>query len=289
MIRLAVISGKGGTGKTMVTAGFADIAGQSLSLADCDVEASNLELLHRAQVLSTEDFFGLDLAEIDDESCVGCGACLERCRFDAVKRDGDDYSIDPIHCEGCGVCEYVCPADAISMNKRRAGEIYCSDTEKGPLAHARLSPGSGNSGLLVNEVKKRAERQGKGKDLLLIDGPPGIGCPLISTVGGMDAVIAVTEPSSSGLSDLRRVVKVCRSFGLSIFVVVNRFDLREEACHRIEEFCESEGIEVLGKIPFDLSVVDSVRMSIPVTRTEGPAAAVLRELWAKLSGEPGLL
>lgn len=285
MIRLAVISGKGGTGKTMVTAGLAEIIRQDLSLADCDVEASNLELLHPGELLSREDFYGLDLSVIDQNKCIQCGECLESCRFGAVEVKDGLYSVRALHCEGCGVCEYVCPAEAASMEPRRAGDIYCSSTKRGPLAHARLEPGSGNSGLLVNEVKKRAARWTDISDILLIDGPPGIGCPLISTVSGVDAVLAVTEPSSSGLSDLSRVAEVCKSFRLRIFVAVNRYDLEESVFHRIEEFCRSEGFALVGRIPFDPSVVDAVRKNQPVTQFECPAAEALRELWSNLSKE----
>lgn len=285
MIRLAVISGKGGTGKTMVTAGLADIIGSSLSLADCDVEASNLSLLHPGEVVLTEDFYGLDLAAIDPDKCIQCGECLEKCRFDSIEEIKGVYSVRPYHCEGCGVCVYVCPADAISMESNKSGKIFTSVTEKGPLVHARLNPGSSNSGLLVNEVKKRAAKNGIGKDILLIDGPPGIGCPLISTVGGMNAVLAVTEPSNSGLSDLSRVVNVCRSFDLKIFVLVNRFDLEESVFRKIEKYCESEGLKLIGKIPFDPHVIEAVRNNRPVTGTDCPASDALRGLWKTLSKE----
>ncbi len=285
MKRLAVISGKGGTGKTMVTAALAEIIEQDLALADCDVEASNLELLHPGELISKEDFYGLDISVIDQGVCIHCGECLENCRFDAVEEKDGVYSIRALHCEGCGVCEYVCPADAVSMEPRLSGEIYCSSTERGPLAHARLTPGSGNSGLLVNEVKKRAARWANICDLLLIDGPPGIGCPLISTVSGVDAVLVVTEPSSSGMSDLSRVVEVCRGFKLRIFVAVNRYDLEDSVFHRIEDFCRSEGLSLVGKIPFDPAVLDAIRRNTPVTKTDCPAAESVRELWLNLSKE----
>lgn len=285
MIRLAVISGKGGTGKTMVTAGLADIIESSLSLADCDVEASNLSILHPGEIVTTEDFHGLDIAVIDQDKCIQCGECLERCRFDSIEENEGTYSVRRYHCEGCGVCVYVCPADAISMDRQKAGEIFTSITEKGPLVHARLRPGSSNSGLLVNEVKKRAAKNGAGKEMLLIDGPPGIGCPLISTIGGMDAVLAVTEPSFSGLSDLSRVVEVCKGLRIRIFVAINRYDLEESVSAKIEEFCLSEGLTLIGKIPFDKGVIDCVRNNLPVTRLDCPAADAVRELWENLSKE----
>ncbi|WP_421909890.1 ATP-binding protein [Methanolacinia petrolearia] len=285
MKKIAVVSGKGGTGKTMVTAGLAGIVKSDLSLADCDVEASNFALLYPGELLSKEDFHGLDISVIDTEKCVQCGACLENCRFGAVEIKEDQYSVRQLLCEGCGVCDYVCPSGAISMKKRLSGEIFCSATEAGPLAHARLEPGSGNSGLLVNEVKKRAARWTSISEVLLNDGPPGTGCPLISTVSGMGAVLAVTEPSISGLSDLSRLVEVCKGFRLRIFIVINRYDLEESVSHEIEEFCRSEELVIVGKIPFDPSVISAIRKNMPVTRLECPASDAIKEIWENLSKE----
>ena len=285
MKKIAVVSGKGGTGKTMVTAGLAEIVKSDLSLADCDVEASNFELLYPGELLSAEDFHGLDVSVIDTEKCVQCGACLENCHFDAVEIKDSLYSVRTLRCEGCGVCDYLCPSGAISMKKRLSGEIFCSATEAGPLAHARLDPGSGNSGLLVNEVKKHAARWANISELLLIDGPPGTGCPLISTISGMDAVLAVTEPSISGLSDLSRLVGVCKGFRLRIFVVINRYDLEESVTHEIEKFCGSEDLIIVGKIPFDSSVIAAVRRNMPVTRIECPASDAIKQIWDNLSKE----
>lgn len=285
MKKIAVVSGKGGTGKTMVTAGLAEIIESDLCLADCDVEASNFELLFPGELLSAEDFHGLDVSVIDTDKCVQCGACLENCRFDAVEIKDGLYSVRPLLCEGCGVCDYVCPSGAVSMKKRLSGEIFCSTTDAGPLAHARLDPGSGNSGLLVNEVKKRAARWTNMSEALLIDGPPGTGCPLISTVSGMDAVLAVTEPSISGLSDLSRLVAVCKGFRLRIFVVINRYDLEESVTREIEEFCRSEDLTIVGKIPFDPSVIAAVRKNMPVTRTDCPASETIRQIRENLSKE----
>ena len=288
MIRLAVVSGKGGTGKTMVAAALADVSNVPQILADCDVDAANLSLLLAPRRLTTEEFRGLEVARIDLDVCRDCGICADRCRFGAIVRRDDAWAVDPLHCEGCGVCAYVCPMGAISMEPRVCGEIYTSATDLGPLAHARLFPGSGNSGLLVTEVKKRAMALSGGADLLLADGPPGIGCPLIATVSGMDAVLAVTEPGISALHDLERLVTVCRRFGVRISVAINRFDLAEDICKKIEVYCETEGIRVVGKIPFDPAVVETVREGRPVTRTGSPAAAAIRALRDTLFVEFGL-
>lgn len=288
MIKLAVISGKGGTGKTMVTAALADTSGVPQVLADCDVEAANLSLLLSPRRISTEEFRGLEVGRIDPDICTDCGICESHCRFGAIVRRDDAWVVDPLHCEGCGVCAYVCPMGAVELVPHVCGEIFTSETDRGYLAHARLFPGSGNSGLLVTEVKKRAMRLSGGADLLLADGPPGIGCPLIATVSGMDAVLAVTEPGVSALHDLERLVVVCRRFEVRIFVVINRFDLAEDVCAKIEGYCEREGILVAGKIPFDPAVVDAVRNGRPATRSDSPAADALRLLRDTLFAELGL-
>ncbi|MCT8335941.1 (4Fe-4S)-binding protein [Methanoculleus sp. Afa-1] len=288
MIKLAVISGKGGTGKTMVTAALADTSGVPQVLADCDVEAANLSLLLSPRRISTEEFRGLEVGRIDPDICTDCGICESHCRFGAIVRRDDAWAVDPLHCEGCGLCAYVCPMGAIEMVSHVNGEVFTSETDRGYLAHARLFPGSGNSGLLVTEVKKRAMALSKGADLLLADGPPGIGCPLIATVSGMDAVLAVTEPGVSALHDLERLVTVCRRFEVRIFVVINRFDLAEGICQRIEDYCGKEGIVVVGKIPFDPAVVDAVRNGRPATRSDSPAADALRLLRDTLFAELGL-
>ncbi|KAF5087697.1 ATP-binding protein [Methanoculleus horonobensis] len=288
MIRLAVVSGKGGTGKTMVAAALADISGVPQVLADCDVDAANLELLFHPRRLTTEEFRGLAAARIDPERCRDCGICADHCRFGAIVRN-DGWEVETLHCEGCAVCTYVCPMGAVSMEPRPCGEIYTSATDRGNLAHARLFPGSGNSGLLVTEVKKRAMSLADGADLLLADGPPGIGCPLIATISGMDAVLIVTEPGVSALHDLERLVTVCRRFGVRIFVAINRFDLAGDICKRIEDYCEKEGIVVAGKIPFDPAVVVAVRSGRPVTRSDSAAADALLALKNTLFAELGLL
>ena len=289
MIRFAVVSGKGGTGKTMVAAALADTSGVPQVLADCDVDAANLSLLLSPRRLTTEEFRGLEVARIDPDLCRDCGICADRCRFEAIVRRDDAWTVDPLHCEGCGVCAYVCPMGAISMVPHACGEIYTSETDRGLLAHARLFPGSGNSGLLVVEVKKRAMALSKGADLMLADGPPGIGCPLIATVSGMDAILAVTEPGVSALHDLMRLVTVCRRFGVRIFVVINRFDLAEDICREIEDYCAKEGIQVVGKIPFDPAVIESVRAGRPATRGKSPATDALLVLKSALFTELGLL
>lgn len=288
MIRLAVVSGKGGTGKTVVTAGFAALADSPLLLADCDVEAANLELLLSTRWARSSPFEGAETAVVDPERCWGCGRCVELCRFGALTAGEPVTVCEPRDCEGCGLCERVCPNGAITLQPRISGVVLRSTTDYGPLSHARLYPGSGNSGLLVQTVKRQAESREGTADVLLIDGPPGTGCPLISTVGGTDAVVVVAEPSRSGLHDLRRVVGVCRRFDLRIFGVINRWDLAPEIAQEVEAECAAQGIPVLGRIPFDPAVIEAVRAGRPITGTDSPAARALAVCWAALGRELGL-
>jgi len=285
MIRLAVISGKGGTGKTMITAALAQLLPGKLVLADCDVDAANLELLMDPRLIRTEPFSGMKTAVIDPALCTQCGECLDHCRFEAIARDGEICRVDPLRCEGCAVCVHVCPV-AITLQPRQTGEVKYSDTGRGHLVHARLVPGAGNSGLLVHAVKKMAMEQDRDCDLFLIDGPPGTGCPLISTISGVDAVLIVTEPSVSGLHDLKRVVAVCRQFRPYIFVAINRFDLEQSLTDTIQTWCREENIPVPGMIPFDPAVIEAVRNGRAVTFTGvSPAAQAIQILAAKIEQE----
>ncbi|MCX6700121.1 MAG: ATP-binding protein [Methanomicrobiales archaeon] len=285
MIRIAVISGKGGTGKTMITAALAQLLPGGLVLADCDVDAANLELLLSPKIIRTEPFIGMKTAVIDPAFCNQCGECMDHCRFNAIERDGDIYRVNPLRCEGCAVCVHVCPI-AITMQPRQTGEVMYSDTEPGHLVHARLVPGAGNSGLLVHAVKKTAMEQDRNCDLFLIDGPPGTGCPLISTISGVDIVLVVTEPSVSGLHDLKRVVAVCRQFRPRVLVAINRFDLEQSLTEVIQFWCIEENIPIIGKIPFDPMVIESVRNGVPVTfMPTSPAAQAIQILESNLEQE----
>lgn len=285
MIKLAVISGKGGTGKTMTTAALARLLKGTLVLADCDVDAANLELVLRPTLIRTEPFMGMKTAVIDPALCSRCEECREHCRFDAIECLADTCRVNPLRCEGCAVCVHVCPV-AITIQPRQTGEINYWVTSWGHLVHARLVPGAGNSGLLVHAVKKTAMDQDPDCDLFLIDGPPGTGCPLISTISGTDIVLIVTEPSISGLHDLKRVVAVCRQFRPRILVAINRFDLELSLSEKIQCWCNEEKIPVIGKIPFDPAVIESVRRGIAVTDSgPGPAAQAIQTLAAKLEQE----
>ncbi len=286
MIRIAVVSGKGGTGKTMVTAALSRLLKGSLVLADCDVDAANLALVQSPRLLQTDPFMGMKAAVIDPNLCIECGACQEHCRFNAVDMEDEAYRINASRCEGCAVCTVVCPSDAVSMQPRQTGVILYSEVACGHLVHARLVPGAGNSGLLVHAVKKTALERDGDADMFLVDGPPGTGCPLISSVSGMNVVLVITEPSVSGLHDLKRVITVCRQFRPKIFVVVNRYDLNPVHTKEIETYCREEDLPLISKIPFDHAVIDAVRTGVPVTDLGvSPASQAIRILADDLKKE----
>jgi len=292
MKQIVVLSGKGGTGKTSVTAGFAHLASQSdqpvrAVLVDADVDASNLELVLRPRQVEQNAFTGGAVAEIDPELCERCGNCAEVCRFEAVLYPGQNgdsaYSIDPIACEGCASCMYQCPADAIRMIPQQAGYWYRSETPFGPLFHALLIPGQENSGKLVTLVKQRARLLALEENypLQIVDGPPGIGCPVISAISGADLALIVTEPTVSGIHDLERILETTEHFKLASQVCINKADLYPASAAQIEAFCEARSIPVVGRIPFDESVTAAMVSGFPVTqhRPCSPASQAVERIW----------
>jgi len=285
MIQIAVLSGKGGTGKTMLTAALTTLIRDPLILADTDVDAANLALLFDAEVISARPFYGMECSKIDEVLCTGCGLCEEACRFYAIGQLNGVWSVDPIRCEGCAVCTVVCPAGAIHMEKIRNGDLFLSRTPYGLLSHARLYPGSGTTGLLVHEVKKQAIAHTHDAKVLLIDGPPGIGCPLISSVSGVDVCILVAEPSVSSLHDMKRLVRVCRQFGPRLYGVINKYDLSEKTTEQVRDWFASEKIPLVGMIPFDESVAEAVRGGKPVTAYDSPAARSIKTIWAEIADQ----
>jgi MinD superfamily P-loop ATPase len=285
MIRLAVISGKGGTGKTVVTGAIARICTRPRVMVDCDVDAANLELLLSPRIIERKDFYGMEAACIDPARCTACGICSDACRFDAIRMNGGTCAVETGRCEGCRVCRLVCPAGAVRMQPRVCGEIFYSESLYGNLVHARLAPGAANSGLLVMEIKKLALSRNGDCDLMLIDGPPGIGCPVISTISGTDHVLVVTEPSVSGLHDLGRVVQVSRSLRIQVSVVINKYDLNLRMSGAIRELCRKEDLVFRGKIPYDKSVMEAVRMARPVTDYDVPASRAITNIWHDISRE----
>ncbi len=291
-VEATVVSGKGGTGKTVIVSSLARLL-ESKVLADCDVDAPDLHLMLKPRVLSTQPFSGGRSASIDPDKCTGCGQCAEHCRFDAVREtagpDGPRYEVDSIGCEGCAVCYYVCPAGAVEMRDSRNGTLYVSATAFGPLVHARLDPAQENSGKLVSLVRKEARTVARrdGLRYIIVDGPPGIGCPVISSVTGTDLVVIVTEPTVSGFHDCERVVSLARHFGMRTAAVINKYDLNLDASARAEEFFERENTVVLGRIPYGLEVSRAIANATPVVDIEG--SPVARELISVGDALEGLL
>ncbi len=278
---LTIISGKGGTGKTSIVGSFASLAKKAV-FADCDVDAADLSLIMDARIKTASEFKASQKARIDVAKCIQCGDCEDKCRFNAIQNCKVDYFL----CEGCRVCSLVCPQGAISMEDVCSGQLFISDTPYGPLVHARLEPGEENSGKLVTLVRQTAEQiaRNEGFEYIIVDGPPGIGCPVIASLTGATASLIVTEPTISAISDLKRVLSVCNHFKVPPFVCVNRCDLYQENVTRITEFCQQEGVEILGMIPYDPNVVRALVQGKPVVGyTESAASQQIRKLWDRLA------
>jgi MinD superfamily P-loop ATPase len=273
MKQLTIISGKGGTGKTTLTAAFAHLADNPV-IADCDVDAADLHLLLTPDIIKQEPFYGGQLAYIDDVLCTQCGLCEQECRFEAIRA----LKVDPLSCEGCGVCAYICPEKAVSMKERLSGRWFVSDTKEGPLVHARLSVAAENSGKLVSIVRQQAKElaEKEKKNLVIIDGPPGIGCPVIASIGGVNLVFIVTEPTLSGLHDLKRILEVANHFNIPAMVCVNKCDINQENTRSIESYCEENGIAIAGRIPYDPAVTRAMMSALSVA--EYPCGQVTEEV-----------
>jgi MinD superfamily P-loop ATPase len=281
MKEIVVLSGKGGTGKTVIVASFAALA-QDKVMADCDVDAADLHLLLQPSIKKTEEFWSGKTAFIDKKFCTGCGVCEEVCRFGAIK----NFKVDPISCEGCGFCFHVCPEKTIRMKDNMAGSWFISDTKYGPLVHARLGIAQENSGKLVAIVRQNARRiaEERGLSYIISDGPPGIGCPVISSLSGANMALLITEPTLSGMHDLDRVLGVCSHFGVPALVCINKYDLNEENTHQIEDFCRRQGVEVISRLPFDNVVTEALVQGLPVVEyAKNGIAAELKTLWEKVS------
>ena len=287
MKQIVILSGKGGTGKTTVTAALAHLASaaHSVVLADADVDAANLELVLAPTPEAEEAFWSGELAAIDPELCIACGRCDEVCRFEAIVPGDPAYRVDPLSCEGCASCFYACPASAIRMEKRHAGRWFVSHTRFGPLYHAHLFAGQENSGKLVTLVKQRARLRAldDGAELLLVDGPPGIGCPVISAISGADLALIVTEPTVAGAHDLERILDLAAHFRVPAAVVINKADLSPAQTENIVAACTEEAIPVLGQLPYDPTVTEAMVRGQPVTERTGPVTEALQKVWAALA------
>jgi MinD superfamily P-loop ATPase len=296
--QFVILSGKGGTGKTSVAAAFAHLAYEGPSpvraiLADADVDAANLELVLQPQTLERHEFMGGAVAIIEPSKCEGCAACLQVCRFEAVLQNEGEYSIDPIACEGCAACVYQCPTEAIHMELQVAGYWFKSTSRYGPFFHAELLPAQENSGKLVTLVKQQARLMGldEGYPLVIVDGPPGIGCPVISAAAGADLALIVAEPTAAGIHDMARACQTTAHFRVPSLVCINKADVYGAGAAQIEAYCREQGVDMVGRIPFDESVTQAMVGGEPVTayRPGAPASQAMVEIWqrvaARLNGD----
>ncbi len=282
MQELVIISGKGGTGKTSLTAAFAVFA-QSVVLADCDVDAADLHLLLHPRIRQREIFRSGATAMIQPERCTQCGVCRAVCRFEAID---EAFVVNPLACEGCRVCFYACPVNAVTMAESVCGEWYISDTAYGTMAHAALGVAAENSGKLVATVRQQAKRlaEEEGRSLVLIDGSPGIGCPVISSIAGATLVCIVTEPTLSGVHDLQRVIELTAHFKIPAAVCVNKADINPTMTARIMAYCAEHALPVVGTLPYDPLLIEAVVRQTPVTALapDAPISRQIRQMWERL-------
>ena len=288
MKQLVILSGKGGTGKTSLAAAFAHLAATSVIplsavLVDADVDAANLELVLSPRVIDRHEFLGGQTAVINPDLCGGCGTCKSVCRFNAVIHDDDNYKVDRIACDGCAACVYQCPQDAIEMQINTAGEWSFSQSRYGPLFHAALRPSQENSGKLVTLVKQHARLYGGDNscDLVLVDGPPGTGCPAISAISGADLALVVVEPTAAGESDMRRILQTTEHFRVPTLVCINKADQYLDGKRKIEEYCQETNTRVVGTVPYDPAVTEAMVNGEPLTnyRPDSPASIALQDIW----------
>ncbi len=296
MKELVVISGKGGTGKTSIAAAFASLASKAV-IADCDVDAADLHLVLEPAIKEESDFSGGREAAIIPDRCTACGKCAEMCRFDAITLDGPanegvgkTYVVDPLSCEGCKVCVEFCPADAISFEPAVNGKWFVSDTRFGPMVHAKLGIAEENSGKLVTLIRKKAKElaEQENKELLLCDGSPGTGCPVIASIVGADLVLIVTEPTLSGRHDLERVARLTANFGIKALICINKADINPEMCDIIESEARQNGLKVVGRIPYDEAFTKAQIMKATLTEyTSGATGGKLKAMWREIIYELG--
>lgn len=280
-MKIAVLSGKGGTGKTTISSAFIRI-GEIGAYADCDVDAPNLHLvMGEFDKGETSNYYGMDKAYIDQETCNNCDLCKQYCKFDAINVDSENnYSVNNYACEGCSVCEWICPVDAISMKRYKSGELRLHK-EPDIFSTAELKMGSGNSGLLVTDVKKALRTASEDIDIAIIDGSPGIGCPVIASIAGVDMVLIVAEPSISGMQDMERIIETSKRFRVKLAVCVNKFDTNLKITEKIEKYCKNNRIDFLGTIPFDKAAVSLVNEGLSIVDKECKAGEATKEIFER--------
>jgi MinD superfamily P-loop ATPase len=279
MKQIAFVSGKGGTGKSTLVSSLSILVKDKM-LADCDVDAPNLHILLNGDIVKQEDYFGAKEAVIDSSVCIKCGLCKRTCRFDAIS---EELEVLPVKCEGCGACTLVCPVEAICLEEVKTGQTYVAKTDRGTFSHALLDIGAEGSGKLVTEVRKNIYNYKNNEKWVLIDGSPGIGCVVIASITGADAVVAVSEPTLSGLSDLKRVLSVAQHFQIPAFVCINKYDLNPEITAQIEEYCIGNGFPVIGKIPFDPTIVKALQQfKTPIEAGNEIVTEEIKKIWEQL-------
>ena len=280
MQQLLILSGKGGTGKTTIASAFIKLS-NAQAYADCDVDAPNLHLITGQSFEPRKtDYYGLPKAGISAQLCIGCDQCRQNCRFDAISLD-QVYKVDPFACEGCGVCEAVCPVDAISLKPAVAGELMLYANGGKIFSTAQLKMGCGTSGMLVTEVKKQMKSAANNVHLAIIDGSPGIGCPVIASLSGVDMVLIVAEPSISGISDMERIIKTAAKFGTKTAICINKFDTSPANTEKIELFCKSQGLPFAGKIPFDSDAVKAINNGQSIVEIDCASGRAVRAVYEK--------
>lgn len=277
-MELVVLSGKGGTGKTTIATSLAELAEDVIRI-DCDVDAPNFYMFYKGKDIKKNEFIGGKKASINESLCIKCGKCETVCRFDAI----ENLNINPFSCEGCGACILVCPQKAINFEDEKIAEAFITELDKGIISRAEMEIGSDGSGKLISYLRKNGKQFSADEKLIISDGSPGIGCSVISSITGSDAVLVVTEPTKSGLEDLMRVVALCQHFGVFTMVCINKFDINEEMSNKIEEFIKKEGLVLAGKIPYDDTVMKSINELKPIIYYEdSKASSAIKEMWQNI-------
>ncbi len=286
MKEIVIISGKGGTGKTSITASFAYLGGKDIVVADCDVDAADMHLLMKPEIKFSEDFYSSEVAIINQDACTKCGECADVCRFDAIPIIDGNYVVAPLDCEGCAYCSLICPTKAIDMVQRKDGQWFISNTKFGStFVHAKLGIGTENSGKLVAKVKNEAQRLAKedNKDFIIVDGSPGIGCAVVSSLSGANFVVLVTEPTVSGLHDLKRVYELVKRFNIKAGCIINKYDLNEDKTNEIIEFLNKESIEHIASLPYDETFTKSMTQGQTIVEYgESKLKNIIVDSWEKV-------
>jgi len=277
-MKLAIISGKGGTGKTTIAVSILELEKGSLSV-DADVDASNMHLFYNGVDIEKEYFSGSSIAKVNEDLCINCGKCNEVCRFDAI----DKGIVNKLKCEGCGACEIVCPNKAITLEKEKSADIYTTKTSSGYMVRADMEIGAEGSGLIISRLRKKANEYKSETNLTILDGSPGIGCSVISSITNNDLVLIVTEPTKSGKEDFKRVYQLTKHFNIPALACINKYDINNKMSIEIENYCKSENIPLVGKIPFDNMIIDSINNLKPIVYYENSIAnKAIRSMWSKI-------